>query len=87
MKRWKLIRNITGIIILIFLLLIAYLLVKNYFYNVSYPRPMMGIDAYNWFDAFVIETTACFYILGVPLLIDVLLFIVSIVKLKDNYKK
>ena len=86
MKKWKLIRKITGIIILLFLLLIAFLLIKNYFNNVSYPRPMNGIDAYNWFDAFIIETTISFYLLGIPLLIDVLIFIVSIFKLKDDYK-
>ena len=86
MKKWKIIRSITGLIILLFLLLIIFLLISNYFKDVTYPYPMLGLEVFNWFDAFIVELSLYFYIFGIPLLIDIILFIVSIVKLNKNDK-
>ena len=86
LKKWNLIRKITGIIVLLFLLIILYLFISNYFSDAKYPYPMMGLDVYNWFDAFIVETSLLFYILGIPLLIDIVLFIVSIIKTRDKTK-
>ena len=86
MKKWRIICNITGIIILLFLLIIIYLFVSNYFSNATYPYPMMGLDVYNWFDAFVLETSVLFYVLGIPLFIDIVLFIISIIKTREKTK-
>ena len=83
MKKWKIIRVITiGVLVLFFTRIIVDIVVCM---NMKYPHPMLGIDAYKWTDQFMVDLAFIFYIFGIPLLINVILLIVSIVKLK-KYK-
>lgn len=51
MKKWKVIRIITIIVLIIFFInVISDLIICL---NMSYPHPMLGIDANNWWDHLV----------------------------------
>lgn len=50
----------------------------------SYPHPMLGIDAHNWIEQFTVDITFIMIIWGVPLIIDVVLIIISINKIKNG---
>ena len=54
--------------------------------NSTYPHPMLGIEAYTWLDDFRIYLMLSLMIFGIPLLIDILLLILSIIKLKKLVK-
>ena len=54
--------------------------------NATYPHPMLGIEAYTWLDDFRIYLMLSLIIFGIPLLIDILLLILSIIKLKKLVK-
>ncbi len=83
MKKWKIIRGITiGILILFFIRIIVDIIICM---NMKYPHPMLGIDAYKWTDQFAVDMVFAFYIFGIPLIIDIVLLIISIVKIK-KYK-
>ena len=83
MKKWKIIRRITiGILILFFIRIIVDIIICM---NMKYPHPMLGIDAYKWTDQFAVDMVFAFYIFGIPLIIDIVLLIISIVKIK-KYK-
>lgn len=82
MKKWKIIRIITIAIIILF---IAYVIIDAIVcMNMVYPHPMLGIDAYNWLDQFKVDLAFMMIIWGIPLLIDIALLIVSVLKIKKN---
>ena len=50
----------------------------------EYPHPMLGIDAHNWGDQFRTDLLFILYIFGIPLIIDIVLLVISIVKLRNK---
>lgn len=50
----------------------------------EYPHPMLGLDAYNWLDQFKTDLIITLYLFGIPLLIDIILLVISIIKLKNR---
>lgn len=80
MKKWKIVKTIT---IVILILAIAYLLYDLFIcLSIDYPVPMLGVDAYNWTDLFLVDCMFFFFVFGIPLVIDIILLIVSLVKIK-----
>lgn len=84
MIRWKVIRNITISLLVLF---VIYLIIDvTCCINMEYPHPMLGIDAYNWMDQFRTDLIFTLYLFGMPLIIDIVLLVISIVKLKNKKK-
>jgi hypothetical protein len=46
----------------------------------TYPHPVMGMDAGNWFDQYLVNLAFTLMAVGVPLIIDVVLMVISIIK-------
>lgn len=84
MKKWKIIRTITIAILIIFIVIVLWNLISAYTAKVTYPYPALGIDVNNWFDRFCINMGIILYILGIPMVVDIVLIIVSLLKLKRN---
>lgn len=85
MKKWNIIRNITVSLLVLF---VIYLIVDVICcINMEYPHPMLGIDAYNWGDQFRTDLLFILYLFGIPLIIDIVLLVISIVKLKNKNEK
>lgn len=79
-KIWKIIRGITiGVLVLFFIRVIIDIINCM---NMKYPHPMLGIDAYKWTDQFAVDMAFILYIFGIPLIINIVLLIVSCVKIK-----
>ncbi len=82
MKRWKNTRTTTIVILIIFVL---YLLYKMYLCTkMSYPHDSLGVTMYNWFDQFQLELAFIAYIFGIPMIVDITLLILSIIKIKKQ---
>ena len=85
MKKWKIIRIITIIILVLASIYITIDAINCM--NMSYPHPMLGIDAYKWTDQFFMDLYFIAIIGVIPLLIDTTLLIISCKKIKGNRKK
>jgi len=84
MKKWKIINKISIVIILIFVVFLIYNLISCYMYKGNYPYPALGIDINNWYEQFCLNMYFICYICGIPLLVDIILLIISIIKLKKG---
>ena len=85
MKKWNIIRNITVSLLVLF---VIYLIIDVICcINMEYPHPMLGIDAYSWIDQFRTDLLFILYLFGIPLIIDIVLLVISIVKLKNKNEK
>lgn len=80
MKKWKIIKIIT--IAIIFLFIIRIIFDAIVCINMKYPHPMLGIDAYNWLDQFGMDLLFLMVMWGIPLIIDIVILIISILKIK-----
>ena len=84
-KKWNIIRNITVSLLVLF---VIYLIIDVICcINMEYPHPMLGIDAHNWGDQFRTDLLFILYLFGIPLIIDIVLLVISIVKLKNKNEK
>ena len=82
MKKWKIIRTITISLLVLF---IIYLIMDAIScINMEYPHPMLGLDAYNWMDLFRTDLIFTLYLFALPLIIDIVLLVISIVKLRNK---
>ena len=91
MKKWKRIRTITTLIIIIFIVIVLWNLISAYTAKVTYPYPALGIDINNWLDRFCLNMGFILYIGGIPIIIDIvlmiILMIISIIKIKKMEKR
>ena len=87
MKKWKTIRTITTLIIIIFIVIVLWNLISSYTAKVTYPYPALGIDINNWLDRFCLNMGFILYIGGIPIIIDIVLMIISIIKIKKVEKR
>ena len=87
MKKWKRIRTITTLIIIIFIVIVLWNLISAYTAKVTYPYPALGIDINNWLDRFCLNMGFILYIGGIPIIIDIVLMIISIIKIKKVEKR
>ena len=81
-KKWKIIRTITTVILIIFLLYILVDMVVCM--KMTYPHPMLGIDALNWTDQFMTDLKIIMLVWTIPLLIDIIFLVLSIIKIKKE---
>lgn len=82
MKKWKNVRIVTVTILVLFVLYLIIDVITCI--NMEYPHPMLGLDAYNWLDQFKTDLIITLYLFGIPLLIDIILLVISIIKLKNR---
>lgn len=82
MKKWRIINKISLIGIISFIVFLIAHLVEAVSYHGDYPYPALGIDIHNWVDRFFLNTCFYLYIFGLPALVSVVLFIISLYKLK-----
>ncbi len=83
-KKWKIILIVTSIILIICVLRIIIDAIYCYTLDIKYPYPALGIDIHNWYEQFRLDMVFFFYIMGIPLIVDIILLIVSIIKLKKK---
>lgn len=82
MKKWKIIRIITIIVPILFIIELLFDLILCI--NMKYPHDALGIDVYNWFDQFTIDFAFIIVTWIIPLLISLIFFIISTKKIKKN---
>lgn len=83
MKKWKKIRVLTISILCIFVLYSIYIAIVCCKRNSTYPYEALGaVKINNWLEAFELEMVFRLYILGIPLIINIIFLIVSIIKTK-----
>lgn len=82
MKKWKLIRIVTIIMLILFLGYIIFDAIQCI--NMKYTHPMLGIDANNWLDQFSMDLIFIMLIWGIPLIIDITFLVLSIIKTKNK---
>lgn len=83
MKKWKKIRVLTISILCIFALYSIYIAIVCCKRNCTYPYEALGaVEINNWMEAFRLEMMLRLFILGIPLIINIIFLIVSIIKIK-----
>ena len=82
MNKWKIIKYITIIFLLLFLIYVFGLFIQCY--NYTYPAIAMGIKINNWYENFFMELFMILYIIAIPLVVDIVLLMISIKKLKSK---
>ncbi len=83
-KKWKIILIVTSIILIICVLRIIIDAIYCYTLDIKYPYPALGIDIHNWYEQFRLDMAFFFYIMGIPLIVDIILLIVAIIKSKKK---
>ena len=83
-KKWKVILIITSVILLLCILRIIIDAISCYMWDGRYPYPALGIDINNWYEQFKLDMLFFFFIMGIPMAIDIILLIISIIKLKKE---
>ena len=81
MKKFKIIRNVTLGLLIIFALVLGYEGVLQ-FLDGNYYSDILGITVFYWYERFFIELEFYLYIFGIPVIIDCAVCIYSIVKIK-----
>jgi len=80
MKKWKIIKLVTIAVLIVFL--IRLVIDAIICINMTYPHPMLGVDAYKWTDQFGVDLLFILVIWGIPLIIDIIFLIISCIKIK-----
>ena len=87
LKKWKIIRIVTTSIICIFLLFCICKAITIHNMNTKYPYETLGaIMINNWVESFFLEMTFILYVLGIPLIVDIIFLIISTIKIKKLRK-
>ena len=81
MKIWKIVRVVTVVILLAFIVFVIQAMIRNYNYQGSYPYPAIGMDVHNWVEGTMIDVGIFFMFFIIPLTTAVILFIISCVKI------
>ena len=80
LKVWKICRGITiGVIVLFVIRVLIDIILCM---NMTYPHPMLGIDANNWVDQFLVDMAFLLIVWSIPLIIDIVFLVISCVKIK-----
>lgn len=85
MKKWRIIRTITTVLLILFILYLLLDMINCM--NMTYPHPMLGIDALNWIDQFLVDFIFIIITLAIPLIIDITLLVISIIKIHNSKEK
>ena len=87
MKLWKIVRLITAVLLLAFIVFVISAMIRNYNYQGSYPYPALGVDIHNWVEGTFLDVGIYlpFYMISLPTAL--ILFIISCVKIRRNSSK
>ncbi len=86
MKIWKIIRDITVIMLILFIGYIAYRGIMQ-FIDGNYYSDSMGVTMYYWYERFGVELIFIGLAYFIPVFFDIMLFIVSIIRMKEIKEK
>ena len=86
-KKWKNIFKVTLSIFIIFIWIVVFIAISSYTEKVNYPYPALGIDINNWFEKFCLTMGFTLYVIGIPLIINIVLLIISAIKIKKKENK
>ena len=79
---WKIIRIVTLILFLCFVGYVLYNLYDSLTYTGHYPYPTIAGDVENWQDRFIVGVFFLWPFYCIPLIADIVLLIVSCIKIK-----
>ena len=85
MKKWKIIRNITLAILVCFIIFAGYIIINGFLAG-NYYNDIFGVTIFYWFQHVWVVLCLYLYVFGIPLLIDVIILIISIIRLKKLSK-
>ena len=85
MKKWKIVRTITLIILLCFIIFAGYIIIGNLLEG-NYYNDIFGATTFYWYERAWMIMMLYLYILWIPLLVDVIIFIISIIKIRNKYR-
>ena len=85
-KKWKIIRIITLIILICLIIFAGYIIISNLLEG-NYYSDILGCTTFHWYKRAFVLIMLYLYILGIPLLIDLAIFIFSVLKNKEIIKE
>ena len=85
MKKWKITRNITLALLICFILFAGYIIIHGFLAG-NYYNDIFGVTIFYWFQHVWVALCFYLYIFGIPLLIDVVILIISIIRIKKLSK-
>ncbi len=85
MKKWKIIRNITLALLVCFIIFAGYIIINGFLAG-NYYNDIFGVTIFYWFQHVWVVLCLYLYVFGIPLLIDVIILIISIIRLKKLSK-
>lgn len=85
MKKWKILRLITIILLIILILFLICDAIKCM--KMSYPTISLGCIINNWVEQFIFDAVFILLYFLVPLIIDITLLIISIIKIHNHKLK
>lgn len=85
MKKWKIIRNITLALLICFMIFAGYMIIKGFLMG-NYYDDIFGVTIFYWFQHVWVGLCLYLYVFGIPLLIDVIILIISIIRIKKLSK-
>ncbi|MBE5819633.1 MAG: hypothetical protein E7310_02240 [Clostridiales bacterium] len=81
-------RNITLILFIVFLIPILWWFIESIWYEANgYYYAIPGPALTKWYDIFLFKLMWYTMFLGIPAIADIVLLVISIVKIKKEYKK
>ena len=83
-KAWKIVRLLTAVLLLAFIVFVIVAMIRNYNYQGSYPYPALGVDVHNWVEGTFLDVGIFLPFYIIPLLTSLILFIISCVKIKRS---
>ena len=81
---WKIVRLVTAVLLLAFIVFVIVAVIRNFNYQGSYPYPALGIDIHNWMEGAFLDVGIFLPFYIIPLPTALILFIISCVKIKRN---
>lgn len=85
MKKWKIIKIITIGVLALFIVSQVYDAVQCM--QLQYPQLALGIETFSWIEQYSIQLTFTMIWAGIPLIVDIVLLIISIVKTSKQGKQ
>ena len=85
MKKWKIIIFITIGVLALFIVSQVYDAVQCM--QLQYPQLALGIETFSWIEQYSIQLTFTMIWAGIPLIVDIVLLIISIVETRKQGKQ
>ncbi len=85
MRIWKNIFRIILILSIVFIVAVIFFALSTYTSKSIYPYPVLEINISNWFEKFYLIMGLTLYIIGISLIVNQVLLIISDIK-TNKYK-